>query len=312
MDTKKIEDVTRNAKLPINKLNIIKNTVNTNVINSLAPAEVDYRLCADPYLAKYGPDRRIDEIKKSVTLSANVCITEMVKHIYDESELLFRGTPNENDWWFWHDALSLMTAKETVLWMKENGYYSRWLLPELDLYQDYPEVKRRYDGRPIGDTPEGMPLDNNLNQDLHTDVERQVAATLMLGEDDERKFSTSTPNRLTDAYLRVWESVGPTPQRIVQDVLKVGPSWEDIWNNKGGYIQNVSRDGKRKAMLDDATIVTTTMETKNSRGGARKRILPQDNYGDTRLHSDAQNALSERLEKISTNTESRVENKMSH
>jgi hypothetical protein len=69
-----------------------------------------------------------------------------------------------------------------------------------------------------------MPLDNNLNQDLHTDVNMQVAATMVLDEDDDRKFSTSTPNRLKDAYLKVWQSIGPTPKRIVEDVLKVGPS----------------------------------------------------------------------------------------
>lgn len=122
---------------------------------------------------------------------------------------------------------------------------------------------------------------------------------MTLGEDDERKFSQSTPNRLTDAYLRVWESVGPTPKRIVQDVLKVGPSWDDIWKNKGGYINNVAREGKRKSMLDDATVNDMT---KKSRGGARKRTLPDDDYGDGRLHSDAQNALSERLAKINKNS----------
>lgn len=167
MDEDKMKEISCVAKLSNNKIKKIQSTVNSIVINRLAPAEVDYRLCSDPYLAKYGPEQRMKEIKKSVTLSSNVCITEMVQHIYEESKLLFKNTPNKNNWWFWHDALSLMTAKETVLWMKENGYYSRWLLPELDLYRDYPDVKRRYEGRPIGDTPEGMPLDNNLNQDLH-------------------------------------------------------------------------------------------------------------------------------------------------
>jgi hypothetical protein len=33
-----------------------------------------------------------------------------------------------------------------------------------------------------------MPLDNNLNKDLHDDVDRQVAATRSLEEDDEDKL----------------------------------------------------------------------------------------------------------------------------
>ena len=61
----------------------------------------------------------------------------MIEHIYKESELLYKETIHRDDWWFWHDALSLMTAKETVAWMKEKGYYHHWLLPELDLYRDY-------------------------------------------------------------------------------------------------------------------------------------------------------------------------------
>jgi hypothetical protein len=91
------------------------------LIHDEAPVEVDYRLADDPYLAKYGLEGRMAEMKKSVTLSGNVCITEMIEHIYNESKLLFKGTIHEKDWLFWHDALSLMTAKDTVAWMKERG-----------------------------------------------------------------------------------------------------------------------------------------------------------------------------------------------
>jgi hypothetical protein len=31
-------------------------------------------------------------------------------------------------WWFWHDALFLMTAKD-ILGLEENGYHRQWLLP---------------------------------------------------------------------------------------------------------------------------------------------------------------------------------------
>jgi hypothetical protein len=283
------------CQITLKKLNTIILNAREVVVEFNAPLPVDYRLAADPYLAKFGAEARMAEIKKSVFLSSNVCITEMVEHIYQQSELLFKGTINQNSWWFWHDALSLMTAKDTVLWMKEQGYYSKWLLPELDLYKDFPDVKKRYDGRPIGDTPEGMPLDNNLNQDLHTDVNRQVAATMVLDEDDERKFSTSTPNRLTTAYLKVWTLVGPTSKRIVEDVLKVIPSWEEIQQNNGGYVDKINRNGKRKAMASSAL---TSSSQKTQQGGARKRILPEREYGDARLHPDAQTVLDERIAKL--------------
>jgi hypothetical protein len=88
---------------------------------TISPAKVDHRLALDPYLAKFGEDGRMREIRKSVFLSSNVCITNIIEHIYKESELLFQGTIHQNNWWFWHNVLSLMTAKDTILWMKENS-----------------------------------------------------------------------------------------------------------------------------------------------------------------------------------------------
>ena len=96
----------------------------------------------DPYLAKFGAERRKAEISKSLLLSGNVCITDMITHLYRETEEIFRGTIHQLDWFFWHEALSLMTAKETISWMKENGLYNCWLLPDLDLYRDFPDVKK--------------------------------------------------------------------------------------------------------------------------------------------------------------------------
>ena len=36
---------------------------------------------------------------------------------------------NEDNLFIVHDALVLMTAKETITWMKENNYFHHWLLP---------------------------------------------------------------------------------------------------------------------------------------------------------------------------------------
>jgi hypothetical protein len=144
LDDISIKEASLLSKLPISKIKNLMLTASDVVIHSNAPIEIDYRLAEDPYLAKFGPEGRMVEIKKSVTLSGNVCITDMIEHIYKESELLFKDTIHKDDWLFWHDALSLMTAKDTVVWMKEKGYYKRWILPELDLYKDFPEVKKTY------------------------------------------------------------------------------------------------------------------------------------------------------------------------
>ena len=59
---------------------------------------------------------------------------------------------------FYHNALSQITAKLTVNWMKEKGYYKRWLIPKNGLNNG-----AIYKRRPVGNRPGFMPLDNNLN-----------------------------------------------------------------------------------------------------------------------------------------------------
>jgi hypothetical protein len=68
-------------------------------------------------------------------LSPFVCITEIVEHIVVETARVYKGTKNEDDWMFYHDALSLMTAKETIRWMQEKDYLKRWILPTV--WADY-------------------------------------------------------------------------------------------------------------------------------------------------------------------------------
>lgn len=99
-----------------------------------------------------------------------------------------QGTAFENNWYFYHDALSQMTNKDTVEWMKEKGYYSHWLLPILDLHKG-----TVYSGRPVGDSPEFMPLDTSLFQDLHMCALSHVLLTEHLDKHDERKFSFDMP-----------------------------------------------------------------------------------------------------------------------
>ena len=60
-----------------------------------------------------------------------------------------------------HNALVLMTAKETINWMRQNLYLHRWFLPWNRLQDGTP-----YAGRPVGNIPEFMPLDNSLNHDI--------------------------------------------------------------------------------------------------------------------------------------------------
>eukprot|EP00978_Attheya_sp_CCMP212_P024074 scaffold75072_cov51-Attheya_sp.AAC.2 len=79
---------------------------------------IDHTLAENPYKSLYGDDW-MKNIGASRFLSHYRCITDLVQHIHDETKKMYQGTEHEDDWLFYHDALSLMTAKDTVAWMKE-------------------------------------------------------------------------------------------------------------------------------------------------------------------------------------------------
>ena len=60
----------------------------------------------------------------------------MVDHIFEETRKSFLNTTYEKDWMVYHDALSLMTAKECRSYMQSKGYEAHWILPEQDLFLD--------------------------------------------------------------------------------------------------------------------------------------------------------------------------------
>ena len=84
------------------------------------------------------------------------------------SAKVMKGTEFENNWFFYHDTLSLMTSKTTKDWMKGKGYYKRCIRPSNDLYKNKPELLTKFKDNPIGNSPEFMPWDNHLNQDVHS------------------------------------------------------------------------------------------------------------------------------------------------
>eukprot|EP00936_MAST-01D_sp_MAST-1D-sp1_P002372 g2372.t1 len=130
---------------------------------------------------------------------------------------------------------------------------------------------------PPGNSPELMPLDNNLNKDLHDAVDDHVRKC-------STKFSRSTWQRQTEAYLRVWE-VAPPSKRIIEDVDKVFAALPIIYQAKGVTIQGLGeRNGKRKA--------AEASGVKAKRGGARQK-------GERKkakvMHADASGAIAARI-----------------
>ena len=46
------------------------------------------------------------------------CITDLICFVMDEAEKLMKGSVHEDDFYIVHGDLVLMTAKETINWMK--------------------------------------------------------------------------------------------------------------------------------------------------------------------------------------------------
>ena len=123
---------------------------------------VDHKEADNPYESLYGT-RWQEVIAATSFLSGYVCITVMITHIIVESAALFVGTPHEHDWVFYHDALSQLTAHETIEWMKTQmfdgvSYYDRWIKP-----MDGLSSGTVYGGRPPGNGPELVPRGASLN-----------------------------------------------------------------------------------------------------------------------------------------------------
>jgi len=179
-----------------------------------------------------------------------------------------------------------MTANDTVAWMKEQNIHKHWFLPELDVNSG-----TCYEGRPIGNSPEMMPLDASLNKDVDDGVHSHIVFTEGLASEDPRKFCMTTPLKGSFAYRRVWNSpviVGvengvidpggtPSSKRIIQDIDKFTTSCMSIYKHKGTVVPGL---GTRNGHRNEA-------EAKNRGqvGGARTK--KPDSVSTKFIHPDA-------------------------
>jgi hypothetical protein len=119
---------------------------------------------------------------------------------------------------FHHDALSLLTAKETRIEMENCGVLPHWIHPQLGSRNG----GTPFGGRPAGKTPEGMPWDCVLNNCLMIIAAiDHVTATTHLADLDPRNIKLKTPADITSACQRVPAAEIPSPSRIKTDVFKV-------------------------------------------------------------------------------------------
>ena len=136
-----------------------------------------------------------EQTEVSTAMSKFCCITNLIRFMINEAEKLTKGSVYEDTFFIVHDTLVLMIAKEKINWMRQKVYLHRWLIPLNGLQDDTP-----YAGRPVGNSPKFMPLDNLINCNILKSLRFRSALSCCIldGEvtnEEERivRFSSSTP-----------------------------------------------------------------------------------------------------------------------
>ena len=209
-----------------------------------APSNVDHTLAENPFKSRYGDDW----VAKCPGVTGFTSINQLIDHMFSEAKRLMAGTVHHNDYVVYHDALSLMTGKESIKYMKEKGYWNKLIRPLNGVNDKY----KRYKDRVVGNHPYLMPLDAHLNQDLHSAFDYHCVITQHLPEDDPRKFSRKTPKAMERGYLKLWdhtlpEGEGcPSSSRILRDIREVvNVSYKKLYDARGIALQHDARKGRR-------------------------------------------------------------------
>ncbi len=244
--------------------------VEYRIKTELAPKPTGYRKTVHPYRARYGDDWEYH--LGNVTGMKSFCsIKQLALHYYNQAKAHFEKhpPPEGKKWYFYHDALSLMTAKECRDELENLGVWDHWLLPVLELDATGQYHRDQY---MAGNSPEYMPWDTSLNNSLHLAVNRYCIFSSHMDHLDPKKMSLVTPKKgaATSIYKKVLAGV-PSSGRILHDIKAVEAAIKAVYNNYGAIVEGLGdRSGKRKqsavAALDAAGVARP-----NNRGGVRQR-----------------------------------------
>ncbi len=225
-----------------------------------------------------------------------VCVTDLVKHIVKQTKKCYQNTEHSSTYMFYHDALSLMTANLCVGWMKQRKIpgeemvvYNRWIKPELGLINHI----SKFGGRPPGNSPELMPLDTSLNQDIHKSAKKHNLLSMAIcthGVSDDRLFSLATMKEVARCYKRILDPIAgvvPTSEHILQDTNKAISALQVIFEAEGVYVPGLA-DGRMAGHHH-----TTTDAGKKPRGGKRVRTEYIHSQATSHIHPDLLTALDE-------------------
>ena len=142
-----------------------------------------------------------------------------------------------------------MCEKVIIDRMKEKGYYDWWILPDLGLNDNLGS----FGGRPVGNSPEFMPGDACLNNDVHESARRHCVLSRSTPKrqgntNNDREFSMATPQLAVLTYDRLMDpdictGVVPNSKRILQDIESVWQAMQTVCEHKGGFVGLAAKTG---------------------------------------------------------------------
>jgi hypothetical protein len=150
-----------------------------------------------------------------------------------------------------------------------------------------------FGGRPPGNSPELMPLDTSLNQDIHESANKHNLLSMAIhthGVSDNRLFSLAMPKEAAHCYKRILDpitGVVSTSEHILQDVNKAINALQVIFEAEGVYVPGLA-DGRTAGHRH-----TTTDAGKKPRGGKRVRTEYIHSHATSHIHPDLLTALDE-------------------
>ena len=114
-----------------------------------------------------------------------------------------------------HDHLSIMWEQTAIAYLKEIGWYDRFIKIT---GSNNDKVVKYYRESVVGDSPENArALDSYGFSDLETSIRFHVSMTASLAVTDEKKFQLGTPKHVWSTMERCWNMwCEPTSERIVQ------------------------------------------------------------------------------------------------
>ena len=186
-----ISSNSRNNFTPTSLLKIQESVQQAEPANIPLTIRVNHRQADNPYESCYG-DNWKESIKRAPKMKGTICITTLIEHIMvQETKCVFTDTNYDKNCFFHHDPITQMTNKDMKEWMREKGYLNMWVLPMKGCNAGSP-----YANSSVGDSPEMMPLDSSLFEDLHAGVHHHITRTMLLDAKDPKWFSLAMPTKV--------------------------------------------------------------------------------------------------------------------